>query len=67
MSITIELDEALLRAAEQVTNIHDPAELMRRLLEREVRSRTAQLRLAAAGGTMPDLEVPPRQRPHTEP
>ncbi|MFL5330372.1 MAG: type II toxin-antitoxin system VapB family antitoxin [Gemmataceae bacterium] len=67
MSITIEIDEAVIRAAEQATNIHDPAELVRRLLEREVRLRTAQARLAAAGGTMPDLTLPPRQRSVIEP
>ncbi len=32
MSITIEVDEALLRAAEEATNIHDPDELVRAAL-----------------------------------
>jgi len=65
MSITIELDEALWRAAEKATDIHDPAELVRQLIEREVRRREAETRLIAAGGTMPDLEIPPRNRSST--
>ena len=66
MSITIEIDEAIWRAAVQATNIHDPTELVRQLIEREIGLRSAQRRLAAAGGTMPDLDVPPRQRPGSE-
>jgi len=67
MSITIEIDDATWKAAESATDIHDPTELVRQLIEKEVRRRTAQQRLAAAGGTMPDLSVPPRRRPHTDP
>jgi hypothetical protein len=66
MSVTINIDEAMWRAAEQATDIHDPTELVRLLIERELRLRSAQHRLAAAGGTMPDLNVPPRQRPGSE-
>lgn len=63
MSITVEIDESLLRAVEQATNITDPSKLILHLMERELRTRAAQQRLAAAGGSMPDLEVPPRRRP----
>lgn len=66
MSITIEIDEALWRAAEQATGTQDPIEPIRQLVEREIRARLAQRRLAALGGTMPDLEIPPRQRPSAE-
>lgn len=66
MSITIEIDEALWRAAEQAPSGQDPIEPIRQLVEREIRARLAQRRLAALGGTMPDLEVPPRQRPSAE-
>ena len=66
MSITIEIDEAMWRAAEQATNIHDPTELVRQLLEREIHLRAAQRRLAAAGGSMPDLVIPSRTRPVPE-
>ena len=67
MSVTVTVDEALLREAENATNIHDPAELIRRVLEEKVARRAAQRRLDALGGTMPDLELPPRQRPGTAP
>ena len=66
MSITIEIDEAIWHAAERATDIHDPAELVRRLFEREIGLRAAQRRLAEAAGSMPDLEIPPRQRPETD-
>ena len=67
MSISIQIDEMLWRAAEKATEVHDPAELVRQLFEREIRSRTAQRNLAAMGGTMHDLEIPPRRRHSTEP
>ena len=66
MSITINIDEATWRAAEQATDIHDPTELVRLLIERELRLRSVQRRLATAGGTMPDLDIPPRRRAGTE-
>ena len=66
MSITIEIDEALWRSAEEATEMHDLAALVKHLLEKEIRLRQAGRRLAAAGGSMPDLELPPRQRPGTE-
>ena len=62
MSVTVTVDEALLRQAEEATNIHDPSELIRRVLQEKVSRRAAQTKLAAMGGTMPDLSVPPRQR-----
>jgi hypothetical protein len=62
MMVTIEIDDTVLRAVKHATNIHDPSKLVNHLLEREIRVRAAQRRLAAAGGTMPDLDVPPRQR-----
>ena len=62
MSVTIEIDEKVLREAERVTNIHDPAELVRSLLEEKIARRAAQSRLDALGGTMTDLELPARQR-----
>ena len=67
MIITIEIDEATWRAAERATDIHDPSELVQKLLDREIRLRAAQRRLADAGGSMPDLEVPPRRRPLPDP
>ena len=62
MSITISIDEPLLRAAQAALNVHDPAELVRRLLEQTVRQHEAEARLIALGGTMPNLELLPRDR-----
>lgn len=67
MTVTIQIDERILREAEQATDIHDPAELVRRLLEEAIARRAAQRRLDALAGTLPDLELPPRQRPGTTP
>jgi hypothetical protein len=53
--------EALMRKAEELTGIDDHdrlvSEALRALVERE-----AARRLARLGGTMPDLEAPPRRR-----
>ncbi len=62
MSITVIVDETLLRQAEEATNIHDPEELIHRILEEKINRRAAQAKLAALGGTMPDLSVPSRPR-----
>jgi hypothetical protein len=66
MSITIEIDPALLKTAEELTDIHDPTALMKHLLEKEIRARTSADFFASLGGSMPDLEIPPRMRPGTE-
>ncbi len=66
MSITIDIDEALLKRAQELTGQSDPTALVRQLMEKEIRQREAGLRLAALGGSMPDLELPPRKRPGTE-
>ncbi len=62
MSITITLDEALWKAAQAATKVDDPNELVRRLMEEEIKLREAQARLIALGGTMPDLQPVPRNR-----
>ncbi len=62
MTVAIQVDESLLQRAEQVMDIRDPVELVHRLLQRAVDIAGAQERLASAGGTMPDLMVPPRNR-----
>ena len=58
MSVTVEVDEAVLRKAEDASQIHDHAELVRKALELFALRREAQDRLAALGGTMPNLELP---------
>jgi hypothetical protein len=66
MTVAINVDETLLHRAEQAMDIRDPAELVRRLLERAVELADARQRLAGAGGTMPDLAIPPRNRQSIE-
>ncbi len=63
MSITIDISDEKLREAEEALNIHDPAKLFLSLLDEKLARHAAQRRLSALGGTMPDLELPPRQRP----
>lgn len=41
MSISVSVDEALLREAEEATNIHDPAELVRQALLEKIERGTA--------------------------
>jgi hypothetical protein len=55
------LDELLQRAGE-MTGIADRDLLIREALRRLI-AREAGLRLARLGGTMPDIKVPPRERP----
>ena len=74
MSITIEVDEKILRKASKAANISDPAELVRELLLREGRKHPPPAKMsskkahelaksiAALGGTMPNLEMPRRRR-----
>jgi len=65
MSITIEVDEGILREAEDASHIHDHADLIQRALKTFALRQKAQRHLASLGGTMPDLELPPRQRQDT--
>jgi hypothetical protein len=61
--VSTEDDEsALLARAREMTGIHDRKILMREALKALV-AREAGIRLAALGGTMPDLTLPPRERP----
>jgi hypothetical protein len=47
MSISVEVDEEILRKAEDASHIHDHSELVRRALETFTLRREAQKRLAA--------------------
>ena len=77
MSITIDISDEKLREAEEALNIHDPAQLFLSLLEEKLARRAAEREsqspasmtqeeayryLASIGGSMPDLEMPPRRR-----
>jgi Arc/MetJ family transcription regulator len=61
MRTTIALDDELVRQAEQYTGIKEKAALVREAL-RQLVQREAARRLAALGGTMPDLKPIPRRR-----
>lgn len=63
MSIMIDISDEKLREAEATLNIHDPAQLFLSLLDEKLARHAAQRRLSALGGTMPDLDLPLRQRP----
>jgi hypothetical protein len=54
--------EELFRRAQELTGIGDRERLVREALQLLI-AREAGLRLARLGGTMPDLKVPPRERP----
>lgn len=61
MRTTVVLDDELVRKAQEYTGIKEKAALIRRALK-ELIHREASRRLAALGGTMPDLEGAPRRR-----
>ena len=62
MRATVTLDDAKVANAKERTGITDTASLMREALDALIQ-REAAHRLAALGGTMPDLEITPRRRP----
>jgi Arc/MetJ family transcription regulator len=61
MRTTIALDDDLMRQAQQYTGITEKAALVREALKQLVQ-REAARRLAALGGTMPDLKPIPRRK-----
>ena len=61
MRTTIALDDELIRQAQQYTGITEKAALVKHALTQLVQ-REAARRLAALGGTMPDLKPIPRRR-----
>jgi Arc/MetJ family transcription regulator len=61
MRTTVTLDDDLVRAAQEYTGIKEKTALIRRALT-ELIQREAYRRLAALGGTMPDLKSIPRRR-----
>lgn len=60
MRTTINIDDDLLDAAQRYTGIKGKTQLVNKALEQMVQ-RIAAERLAALGGTMPDLVVPGRE------
>ena len=61
MRTTIALDDELVNAAEGLTGITEKTSLVRHALKKLIEWESAK-RLAALGGTMPDLEDIPRRR-----
>lgn len=62
MRTTLDIDEDLLREAQARVSAPTKTALIELALEALIRQ-AAQEALAAAGGTMPDLEVARRRRP----
>ena len=61
MRTTINLDDELIAKAAEYTGVRERSALVRMGLESLI-AREAARRLAALGGTMPDLVAPPRRR-----
>ena len=61
MRTTLNLDDDLMAEAAELTGIKEKTALVRAALESLIQ-REAAHRLILLGGTMPDLEVPPRRR-----
>lgn len=62
MRTTITIDDDLWEVALQYTGITERSALVQKAVL-EMVQREAGRRLAALGGTMPDLNLPPRRRP----
>lgn len=62
MRTTVTIDDELLRNAKDLSGIAETSRLMKEALKLLV-AREAGRRLAAMGGSQPDLEYTPRRRP----
>lgn len=65
MRTTVNLDEELIEKARRLTGIQEKTALLHEGLQALI-TREAGRRLAALGGAMPDLRLPPRRRPRRE-
>jgi Arc/MetJ family transcription regulator len=65
MRTTLNLNDELIREAREYTGIQEKTALVHAGL-RELIAKEAARRLAALGGTMPDLKIPPRRRVRTK-
>jgi len=61
MRTTLNIDDDLLAEARASTGVQEKTALVRLALQRLVEAEAYQ-RLAALGGTMPKLKIPPRRR-----
>jgi Arc/MetJ family transcription regulator len=64
MRTTLNIDDSLLAQAGEYTGETEKTALVRMGLQALIERESAR-RLAALGGTMPSLTVPPRRRPET--
>ncbi len=62
MRTTVTIDDKLLADAKEFSGIEETSRIIRDALKLFV-AREAGLRLAAMGGSQPDLAYPPRRRP----
>jgi hypothetical protein len=62
MQVNIQLDEQDIDRARRLTGIEDVQKLLSEVLKRLSQQETA-MRLIRMGGTMPNLQIPPRRRP----
>jgi hypothetical protein len=62
MQVSIQLDERDIDRARRLTGIEDVQQLLPEVLRR-FSQQEAAMRLIRMGGTMPDLQIPPRRRP----
>ena len=61
MRTTLNLDDGLMAAAAEYSGLVEKSAIVRIALQEYVAGEAAR-RLAKLGGTMPDLEIPPRAR-----
>jgi Arc/MetJ family transcription regulator len=61
MRMTVSLDDGLVRTAQELTGISDKTALVREALKVLIHHEASR-RLAALGGTMPELEDIPQRR-----
>ena len=61
MRTTVALDDELVRTAQEFTGLTERTALLREALKALIHMEASR-RLAALGGTMPDLEAIPRRR-----
>lgn len=62
MRTTVQLDDELVKKAEELTGIRKISPLLREALKALIERESAK-RLARLGGTQPQLTTPPRRRP----
>jgi Arc/MetJ family transcription regulator len=60
MRTTVTLDDALMARAQELDGTKQPSALLQRALQALIERESAR-RLAALGGSEPDLELPPRR------